>query len=118
MLNEQQLATFAAEWIAAWNSHDMERILSHYTEDIEVNSPMIALSTNSTTASLKGKTAVRAYWEAALEKMPDLKFELIDVTVGVNSVALYYHSVLNKRSVEVMFLTEAQKVYKMMAHYT
>ena len=27
---------FAAEWIAAWNSHDLERILAHYTDDFEM----------------------------------------------------------------------------------
>ena len=25
---------FAANWIAAWNAHDLERILEHYTEDV------------------------------------------------------------------------------------
>lgn len=24
---------FAAEWIAAWNAHDVERLLSHYRGD-------------------------------------------------------------------------------------
>jgi hypothetical protein len=30
---------FAAEWIAAWNSHDLDRILSHYAGDIVFLSP-------------------------------------------------------------------------------
>ena len=25
---------FAAEWIAAWNAHDLDRILAHYAEGI------------------------------------------------------------------------------------
>jgi hypothetical protein len=33
---------FAAEWIAAWNSGDLERILSHYADDFEIRSPLIA----------------------------------------------------------------------------
>ena len=32
---------FAAEWIAAWNAHDLPRVLSHYTEDFEMSSPKI-----------------------------------------------------------------------------
>ena len=27
---------FAEEWIAAWNAHDLERILAHYTDDFDV----------------------------------------------------------------------------------
>ena len=32
---------FAKEWVAAWNSHDLERILSHYEDDFEMLSPII-----------------------------------------------------------------------------
>jgi ketosteroid isomerase-like protein len=109
---------FAEEWIAAWNSHDMERILAHYSDDIEITTPMIKLATGGAEDSLKGIEAVRAYWQKALDRIPDLHFELIDVTSGVNSVALYYHSVMNKRSVEVMFFNEEGKVKRMFAHYS
>ena len=27
---------FAKEWINSWNSHNLEEILSHYSEDIEI----------------------------------------------------------------------------------
>jgi len=33
---------FAAEWIAAWNRGDLERIFSHYADDFEIRSPLIA----------------------------------------------------------------------------
>jgi len=61
---------------------------------------------------------VGEYWRKALEKLPDLHFELLDITEGVNSVALYYKSVMNKRSIEVMFFNEEGKVNRMFAHYT
>ena len=32
---------FAEEWIAAWNAHDLERILPHYSDDFEMHSPLI-----------------------------------------------------------------------------
>jgi len=110
--------TFAAEWIAAWNSHDMDRILTHYADDVEISSPMIKLAAGIDNGSLKGKEAVAAYWKKALERIPDLRFELIDVTAGVDSVALYYHSVMNKRSIEVMFFNAAGKVQRIIAHYS
>lgn len=109
---------FAEIWIEAWNSHDLDIILSHYSEDIEITTPMIKLALGEGDGSLKGKDAVADYWKRALDKMPDLHFELYDVTEGVNSVALYYKSVMEKKAIEVMFFNEEDKVNKMIAHYT
>ena len=35
------LAALGREWIAAWNSHDLERILALYAEDAEMTSDRI-----------------------------------------------------------------------------
>jgi hypothetical protein len=40
---------------------------------------------------------------AALEKFSDLHFELESAFVGVDSIALAYTSVLDKKAVEVFF---------------
>lgn len=109
---------FADEWIAAWNSHDLERVLAHYRDDFEITSPMIKMATGMDSGALQGKEAVRKYWLAALNKIPDLKFKLIDVTASVGSIALYYETVLNKRAIEVMFFDDAGKVSKAVVHYT
>ena len=113
-----ELEKFAKAWINSWNSHNMDDIMAHYSDDLEITSPMIKLATGGNSDSLKGKPSVRAYWQKALAKIPDLHFELIDATKGVNSVALYYDSVMNKRSIEVMFFNEEGKVNKIFAHYT
>jgi len=113
-----QAEKFAKEWIASWNSHDMDNIMQHYSEDVEITTPMIRLATGLDADSLKGKSSVREYWERALAKLTDLRFELIDVTKGVNSIALYYKTVMNKTSVEVMFFNEEGKVNKIFAHYS
>ncbi len=41
MLENNFAEHFAADWIDSWNSHDLERILSHYTDDFEMASPVI-----------------------------------------------------------------------------
>ena len=85
-MNHQE---FAQMWINAWNSHDLEDILSHYSDDIEITTPMIAMATGGKESSLKGKEAVRKYWKKALDKFPNLHFDLIHSTAGVDSVALF-----------------------------
>lgn len=109
---------FAKEWIEAWNSHDLDRILTHYSDDVEITTPMIKMALGNDSGSLKGKEAVGIYWRQALIKLPDLHFELIDVAESINSIAVYYKSVMNKKTIEVMSFNEDGKVDRIVAHYT
>ena len=109
---------FAKAWIDSWNSHDLDDILSHYSDDVEITSVMIKLAGGIEGETLKGKSLVADYWKKALNRIPDLHFELFDVAEGVNSLALYYKSVMDKRSIEVMFFDDKGKVNKIFAHYT
>lgn len=38
MIAKDQAHHFAQEWMEAWNAHNVERVLSHYTEDFEMSS--------------------------------------------------------------------------------
>ena len=109
---------FAQDWISSWNSHNLDVSMVHYSDDIEITTPMIKAAAGIDSGTLKGKEAVRNYWQIALNRIPDLHFELYDVTEGVGSVALYYKSVMNKKAIEVMFFNEEGKVNRMFAHYT
>ena len=107
---------FAKEWIAAWNSHDLQRILEHYEDDFEMSSPIIATLVGEPSGTLRGKAAVASYWAKALQKMPNLHFELLTVLVGVDSVTVYYkgHRGL---SAEVLHFGPRGKVRAAFAHY-
>lgn len=117
MITKDWATYFAHEWIAAWNAHDLERILAHYADDLEMTSPFIARFTGEASGTLRGKAAVSAYWEKALERIPDLHFELIDTLASVNSVTILYRAVLGKMGAEVLFFNEQGQVYKAIAHY-
>lgn len=81
---------FAHEWIAAWNSHDLQNILAHYEDDFEMSSPIIPVLAGEPSGKLRGKAAIGAYWAQALRKLPNLHFELVTVLAGVDSVTIYY----------------------------
>lgn len=108
---------FATEWIDAWNSHDLDNILKHYSDDFEITTPMIKTVMGVESGILKGKKAIRAYWSAALIKIPDLYFELNEVTESVGSIAIFYKSVFDKMAIEVMFFNDEGKINKVIAHY-
>ena len=80
----------AVDWIAAWNAHDIERILSHYTDDVRLSSPFVTSIAGVETGVVAGKSALSIYWQKALAMLPDLHFTLIDVLAGVNAVTIYY----------------------------
>lgn len=108
---------FAREWIDAWNNHDIERVLSHYADDFEMNSPYIVQIAGEPSGRLKGKTAVGVYWSKALVLLPDLRFELISTLVGVNSITLYYKGARDRLSAEVFHFGPDGKVVQVFAQY-
>ena len=92
MIAREWALEFAREWIEAWNSHDLDRILSHYTDDVEVSSPLVVQRLGNPDGVVKGKDAVREYWRPSMSLEPPLEFELLDVLVGVDQITLYYRS--------------------------
>jgi hypothetical protein len=117
MISKEYATRFADEWIGAWNSHDLARILSHYADNFEMSTPFIAKLMGITSGTLKGKEAVGAYWKRGLEKIPDLHFELIEVFSGTDSICICYKSVLGLRAVEWLQFDSTGKVSKSMAYY-
>ena len=117
MIDKKFAHQFAQEWVEAWNAHDLDAVLSHYSDDFEITSPLISSVTGGTNNTLKGKDAVGDYWSAALDRFPDLKFELSDVLISQDSLVIYYRSVMNKMGAEIMLFGESGKVVKSIAHY-
>src|SRR5579863_10371776 len=108
---------FAAEWIAAWNAHDLTRVLSHYTEDFEMSSPKIVQIAGEPSGRLVGKAAVGAYWATALNRNPDLRFELLAVLHGIDSVVLHYRRAGGQLAAEVFHFNAAGLVFRASANY-
>ena len=115
-MNIQQANEFAEHWIQSWNSHDLNEIMSHYTDDFEMSSPVIIQSMNEPSGKLRGKDIIRVYWSKALAKYPTLHFEKLNVLLGVNSVTIIYNGVRGL-SAEVFHFNASGKVNAAYAHY-
>ncbi|MHB1280860.1 MAG: nuclear transport factor 2 family protein [Acidithiobacillus sp.] len=116
MIDKMFAEHFAADWIESWNQHDLVRILSHYTDDFEMSSPVIVEVAGEPSGTLKGKDAVGSYWSKAFQLVPNLNFELVATLVGVNSITLYYNGVRGA-SAEVFHFNLDGKVTRAYAHY-
>ena len=115
-MNKEFVTDFAREWLDAWNSHDIDKILSHYSDDFEMNSPVIQQITAEKSGVLKGKELVRNYWEKALKMMPGLHFEFLNSFLGVNSLVILYRG-HRGLSAETFFFNGEGKVVRAYAHY-
>ena len=107
----------AEEWVAAWNAHDLERIVAHYEDSVELTSPVAVRLLGVADGKVVGKENLRAYFQRGLTAYPQLQFKLEDVLWGLNSVVLYYTNQNGNRTAEFMELSAAGKVAKVVAHY-
>ena len=115
---ERQFAErFARAWIDAWNSHDLDSILAHYSDDFVFSSPRIVELMSEPTGTLAGKHAVRRYWAKALSQAPELRFELHTVLCGIDSVVLYYKNSRGCLAAERFEFNEGGLVGRSAAHY-
>lgn len=118
MISQQLAETLTAEWIAAWNAHDIDAVLEHYTEDFELSTPMAAKVVPETKGIIRGKEAIRDYWKKALIRIPDLHFELTKILTGVNGIVIYYtNTATGKTAAEMLQLNDAGKVDKAFVFY-
>ncbi|HEY8084546.1 MAG TPA: nuclear transport factor 2 family protein [Methylophilaceae bacterium] len=117
MLTETTAKQFAQHWVQAWNSLDLDEIISHYTDDVVITSPVAKALLGLPNGEVKGKDALHSYFKRALEAHPDLRFELKDVMWGISSVVLYYVNHKGTHVGEFMELDASGKVVRMVANY-
>ena len=60
-MEHPDLVALGERWIAAWNSHDLDRVLALYAEDAEMTSDGIVRLGFTVQGSVRGKQNLRAY---------------------------------------------------------
>ena len=91
-MNTIQADKFADSWVRAWNAHDLETVLSHFSDDVIFASPVAAQLMVQSDGVVVGKPALRDYWEEGIRAIPDLHFEVLGVYVGVDTLVINYRN--------------------------
>jgi hypothetical protein len=117
VVTEKFASDFAAEWIAAWNARDLERMLKHYARDVEFTSPFVGKILHHGEHTLRGTAMLRVYFSRALNAYPDLFFIPRRVYCGAQSVVIEHQSVSNLIGAEMMEFNDAGLVCRVHAHY-
>ena len=84
--------SFAEAWVQAWNRHDVETVLAHFHDDVVFSSPVAERVSPGSGGVVRGKDALRAYWNAALALLPDLRFEVLGVYRGQHTLVINYRN--------------------------
>jgi ketosteroid isomerase-like protein len=98
MIDQERAQRIAQEWLDAWNAHDPERVVAHFADNVIVVSPMVEQLRPKSDGVLTGKREVLDYYRDGLAASGDLRFELVEVCVGVSEVVIVYR---NQRGVLV-----------------
>lgn len=117
-MTKDEARNLASHWVAAWNAHDLDLIMTHYEEEIELTSPVAAQLLGTSDGKVSGKANLKAYFQRGLEAYPDLHFQLEDVLCGVSSVVLCYKNQKGTRTAEFMELSPSGKVARVVANYS
>ena len=117
MITEKDAREFAQSWIAAWNAHDLDAILSHYGPNVMLTSPSAVKILKNESGTIQGKAALGDYFARGLAAYPDLSFELLDVLWGLSSVVLYYVNQKGTKTGEFMEFDTDRKIVRVVANY-
>jgi hypothetical protein len=95
LMTSDEAETFAVEWAGAWNARELERVLTHFHDDVEFTSPTAVGVVGVPT--VRGKGALRDYWTQALASRPSLVFTLDRVVwdAARRELAIVYTSEIN-----------------------
>jgi predicted ester cyclase len=118
MLTKEEAYDFAEHWLSAWNTQDLDQIMEHYDNQVELSSPVVAQLLDDPEGRVVGKADLRAYFQKGLTAYPQLHFELIEVLWGARSVVLYYENQRGTHTAEYMELSPQGKVVRVVANYS
>jgi ketosteroid isomerase-like protein len=93
---------FAQRWVEEWNAHDLDRVLEHYAPDVVFRSPVAAQVLPETQGVVRGLDELRRYWATALERVPDLRFDVLEVFAGIDTLVIRFRNQLGALRCEVL----------------
>ena len=89
-MNRAEAERFADSWVQAWNAHDLDLVLGHFSDEVLFTSPVAAQLLAGSDGVIRGKRALRRYWAEGLRLIPDLHFDVVGVYVGVGALVINY----------------------------
>jgi ADP-ribose pyrophosphatase YjhB (NUDIX family) len=87
---EAPLVALARAWLEAFNARDLDRLLGLYAEDAVHTSPKLRDRVPETKGEVRGKPALRAWWDGAMKRLPSLRYEARHLVASGDRVFMEY----------------------------
>lgn len=85
-----QTQQIAMKWFEAFNAKNLENLLALYDDDAQHSSPKLKRLHPETNGLIKGKEALRSWWQEAFEKLPTLHYKVTSLTANTDRVFMEY----------------------------
>jgi ketosteroid isomerase-like protein len=83
-------AAIAREWLRAFNARDLDALLDLYAEDALHLSPKLRVKKPETKGEVRGKAALRAWWQDSFDRLPGLRYEPVTICADAQRVWMEY----------------------------
>ena len=80
----------AYKWFEAFNEHDLEKLLSLYHDNAQHYSPKLKIRHPESEGLVKGKEALRIWWQDAFNRLHALHYKITRLTANDKRVFMEY----------------------------
>ncbi len=80
----------AKQWFAAFNEHNLEKLLSLYDNNARHYSPKLKIRQPESNGLVSGKVALRDWWRDAFTRLPTLHYHYTTLTANDDRVFMEY----------------------------
>ncbi|WP_413999981.1 nuclear transport factor 2 family protein [Flavobacterium sp. W1B] len=89
-MTPEKLQSIAFKWFEAFNTHNLEQLLSLYDDDAQHFSPKLKIIKPETNGFVIGKQAMREWWQDAFNRLPSLNYKVTSLTANGDRVFMEY----------------------------
>ena len=89
-MKQPEIESIALAWFDAFNTQNLEKLLSLYDNKAKHFSPKLKIRKPETKGLVEGKNTLREWWQDAFDRMPTLRYTPTSFTSGNNRIFMEY----------------------------
>ena len=89
-MTPEQLQSIAFRWFEAFNTKELDKLLSLYDDEAKHFSPKLKIRHPETNGLVVGKKALYDWWEDAFKRLPSLHYKVTSLTANSDRVFMEY----------------------------
>lgn len=119
MITNKNLS-IAHKWFDAFNSHNLDQLLSLYDDEAEHFSPKLKIRHPETDGLIVGKQALQEWFQGVFDRLLTLNYKVTSLTANENRVFMEYIRTLDGENdmlvAEVLEIKEGKIVFSRVYH--